>query len=126
MTRELRRFGVPMIAAAIALTLGHGKARAQDGAAMFKGNCAVCHSAEPGQNKVGPALFGVVGRKAGTVPGYTYSDAMMKSGLTWTPDQLDAYLVNPKGVVPNTKMIFLGLKNPADRKAIIDYLGTLK
>jgi cytochrome c len=112
--------------AAIALALFPGRASAQDGAQLFKINCAVCHSAEAGQNKVGPSLFGVVGRKAGTVAAYTYSDAMRNSGITWTPDQLDKYLANPKGVVPNTKMIFLGLKKPEDRKAIIDYLTTLK
>jgi cytochrome c len=112
--------------AAIALALFPGRASAQDGAQLFKINCAVCHSAEAGQNKVGPSLFGVVGRKAGTVAAYTYSDAMKNSGITWTPDQLDKYLANPKGVVPNTKMIFLGLKKPEDRKAIIDYLTTLK
>jgi cytochrome c len=112
--------------AAIALALFPGHARAQDGAQLFKTDCAVCHSAEAGQNKVGPSLFGVVGRKAGTEAAYTYSDAMKKSGVTWMPDQLDQYLANPKGVVPNTKMIFLGLKKPEDRKAIIDYLATLK
>jgi cytochrome c len=111
---------------AIALMLLPGHANAQDGAQLFKSNCAVCHSAESGQNKIGPTLFGVVGRKAGTAAAYTYSDAMKKSGVTWTPDQLDQYLANPKGVVPNTKMLFLGLKNPEDRKAIIDYLATLK
>jgi|ERR1700722_7645159 len=111
---------------AIALMLFPGHASAQDGAQLFKSNCAVCHSAESGQNKIGPTLFGVVGRKAGTAAAYTYSDAMKKSGVTWTPDQLDQYLANPKGVVPNTKMLFLGLKNPEDRKAIIDYLATLK
>jgi cytochrome c len=112
--------------AAIALALFPGRASAQDGAQLFKINCAVCHSAEAGQNKVGPSLFGVVGRKAGTVAAYTYSDAMKNSGITWTPDQLDKYLANPKGVVPNTKMIFLGLKKPEDRKAIVDYLANLK
>jgi cytochrome c len=126
MTQTPRRFGLPMLAAAIALAFGHGNARAQDGAQLFKSNCTVCHSAEAGQNKIGPSLFGVIGRKAGTAAGYTYSDAMKNSGLIWTPGQLDTYLVNPKGVVPNTKMLFLGLKKPEDRKAIIGYLETLK
>ena len=108
------------------MLLAPGHARAQDGAQIFKSNCTVCHSAEPGQNKIGPSLFGVVGRKAGTAPNYTYSDAMKNSGLTWTPDRLEIYLANPKGVVPNTKMLFLGLKKPEDRKALIAYLATLK
>jgi cytochrome c2 len=99
---------------------------AQAGAQVFKTNCAVCHSADPDQNRIGPSLFGVVGRKAGTAPNYTYSDAMKNSGLTWTPSQLDTYLTNPKGVVANTKMMFLGLKSQDDRKAVIGYLATLK
>jgi cytochrome c len=115
-----------MIAAAFVLALGHGQARAQDGAQIFKTNCTVCHSAEPGQSKIGPPLFGVVGRKAGTAPNYVYSGAMKNSGLTWTPSQLEIYLANPMVVVPNTKMLFVGLKNAADRKALIDYLGALK
>jgi len=105
-------------------------ANAQDatsaGAQVFKTNCAVCHSAVSGQNRIGPSLFGVVGRKSGTAPNYTYSDAMKNSGLTWTPSQLDTYLTNPKGVVANTKMMFLGLKSQDDRKAVIGYLATLK
>jgi len=126
MTREHRRFGAPMIAVAFVLALVPGQARAQDGAQIFKSNCTVCHSAEPGQSKIGPPLFGVVGRKAGTAPNYVYSEAMKNSGLTWTPDQLEIYLANPMGVVPNTKMLFVGLKNAADRKALIGYLATLK
>ena len=115
-----------LVVAAIVLVLFPAHARAQDGAQLFKMDCAVCHSAEAGQNKVGPSLFGVVGRKAGTSADYTYSDAMKNSGITWTSDQLDKYLANPKVVVPNTKMIFLGLKNQDDRKAIVDYLASLK
>jgi len=126
MTREHRRFGAPMIAVAFVLALVPGQTRAQDGAQIFKSNCTVCHSAEPGQSKIGPPLFGVVGRKAGTAPNYVYSEAMKNSGLTWTPDQLEIYLANPMGVVPNTKMLFVGLKNAADRKALIGFLATLK
>ncbi|HXM85038.1 MAG TPA: cytochrome c family protein [Stellaceae bacterium] len=115
-----------LVVAAVVLALFPARARAQDGAQLFKISCAVCHSAEAGQNKVGPSLFGVVGRKAGTSADYAYSEAMKNSGFTWTSDQLDKYLANPKSVVPNTKMIFLGLKNPDDRKAIVDYLASLK
>jgi cytochrome c2 len=115
-----------LTAAVIILALFPSHAHAQDGAQLFKINCAVCHSAEAGQNKVGPSLFGVIGRKAGTSADYAYSEAMKNSGITWTSDQLDKYLANPKSVVPNTKMIFLGLKNPDDRKAIVDYLASLK
>jgi cytochrome c2 len=108
------------------LALAAGAAQAADGAMLFKANCTVCHSAEAGQNKIGPSLFGVVDRKSGTAPGYTYSEAMSKAGLTWDPGTLDKYLADPHAVVPNTKMAFLGVKKAEDRKAIIDYLGSLK
>lgn len=80
MTREMCRFGALMIAATFVLALAPCQVRAQDGAQIFKTNCTVCHSAEPGQSKIGPPLFGVVGRKAGTAPNYTYSGAMKDFG----------------------------------------------
>jgi cytochrome c len=102
-------------------------ARAQEaGEKIFKTYCAVCHTVEPGKNKIGPSLAGVVGRKAGTAPGYSYSDANKNSGITWTEEELDKYLTDPRAVVPGTKMIFAGLKNADQRKAIIAYLKEQK
>jgi cytochrome c len=85
--------------------------------------CAICHTVEPGKNKLGPTLAGVVGRKAGTVAGFNYSPAMKASGLVWNASNLDAYLTNPRAKVPGNKMIFAGLPNPADRANVIAYLG---
>ncbi|HEX7967040.1 MAG TPA: cytochrome c family protein, partial [Stellaceae bacterium] len=82
----------------------------------------VCHTVEAGKNKIGPSLAGIVGRKAGTAPGFSYSDANKKSGVTWDEATLDAYLTDPRKFMPGTKMVFAGLKNPDDRKAIIAYL----
>ncbi len=113
---------LPLLAAAPAV-------RAQDaakGALVFKQNCAICHTIEPGKNKIGPSLAGVVGRKAGSAPGYSYTDANKNSGITWTEAELDKYLTNPRGVVPGTKMLFAGLKNPEDRKNVIAYLQQQK
>ena len=64
--------------------------------------CAICHAVQPGVNKLGPSLAGVVGRKAASVPGFAYSPAMKASGIVWTPDQLDAYLAKPSAKVPGT------------------------
>lgn len=84
--------------------------------------CMVCHSFTAGENRIGPSLAGVVGRKSGTIPNYNYSPAMKNIGLTWTPDVLDKYLTSPKAVVPGTKMIFAGLPTPADRANVIAFL----
>jgi cytochrome c2 len=97
----------------------------QNGEAVFKRNCAICHSTEPDHNRVGPSLAGVVGRHSGSVPNFNYSSANKNSGIVWTEDKLDAYLANPQGVVPGTTMLFPGVKNDADRHALIDFLATL-
>jgi len=115
---------------ATALAAGATTALADDdvkaGEAVFKRACAACHAAEAGRNKAGPSLAGVVGRKAGAVEGFKYSDAMVNSGLTWSNDTLDKYLADPKTFMPGTRMVYPGLRKEADRKAVIDYLDTVK
>jgi cytochrome c len=89
--------------------------------------CAICHSAGKGEaNRIGPNLFGVVGRKAGAVPDFNYSSAMKSFGKAWTPELLDTYLTHPPVVVPGTKMSFAGLSNAGQRADVIAYLQTLK
>jgi cytochrome c2 len=89
--------------------------------------CAACHKADAsGANTIGPNLWKVAGRKAGTQPGYAYSAAMKASARPWTDAALDAYLAAPAKAVPGNKMPFAGLKNPADRANVIAYLRTLK
>ncbi|KAI94280.1 cytochrome C [Rhodomicrobium udaipurense JA643] len=94
------------------------------GEQVFK-QCKICHqvgpTAKPG---VGPVQNNVVGSKAGTRPGFNYSEAMKNSGLTWDEATLDKYLENPKAIVPGTKMVFVGLKNPQDRADVIAFLAT--
>ena len=86
--------------------------------------CRACHQIGPSAKiAVGPVLNGVVGRKAGTYPGFQYSDANKNSGIVWTPEELDKYLTNPQAVVPHTKMIYPGLKDDQKRKDVIAYLG---
>jgi cytochrome c len=97
-------------------------ADATKGAALVQARCAICHSPEAGQ---GPDLTGVVGRKAGTAPGYPASAALKASGLVWTPANLDAFLADPSKRVPGTSMPNPYV-NPADRADIIAYLATLK
>ncbi len=91
------------------------------GKAVFN-QCKACHVLEPGQNRVGPTLHGIIGRKAGTVEGYSYSEANKNSGVTWTEQVMFEYLENPREFMPGTKMAFVGLKKPEDRANVIAYI----
>ncbi|MDB5688632.1 MAG: class cytochrome c [Sphingomonas bacterium] len=89
--------------------------------------CGVCHKVAAGEKSgIGPNLWGVAGRKAGTVPGYTYSPAMKASKITWTRDKIATYISDPKKMVPGTKMIYVGQKDPKVAAAIADYVSSLK
>ena len=89
--------------------------------------CKACHSvSKGGPSSVGPNLFGVLGAPAGGKPGYAYSPAMKGSKIRWDRAKLDAYLADPKTLVPGTKMAIPGVKDAAKRKEIVDYLTTLK
>lgn len=88
--------------------------------------CAICHSIKEGENKIGPSLFGVVGRHSHSLASFHYSDAMKGYDVTWDPATLDHYLTDPRKTVPGTKMIFPGIKSETERSNIIAYLETLK
>jgi cytochrome c len=122
------RFWVSAGVFACLLSIAVGSAAAADIAAgkIIFVKCSLCHTNEPGKNKVGPSLFGVVGRKSASLANYSYSDAMKKFDHTWTPQTLDRYLTDPRGVVPGTKMIFPGIKDQTERENLIAYLETLK
>ena len=100
-------------------------ASAQDlgaGATSFK-KCAACHDVgETAKNKVGPVLNGLDGRKSGSIPGYNYSDANKNSGITWDEATFIEYIKDPKAKVPNTKMVFAGIKNEAEAKNLWAFL----
>ena len=87
--------------------------------------CTACHSTQAGKTIIGPSLAHVYGRKAGTLAGFQYSQAMKDSGLTWNSATLDRYLTDPTSVVPGTLMGFAGLKDEEQREAVIRYLKTL-
>lgn len=94
------------------------------GATLFRQRCGSCHSVAPGvRSPQGPHLAGVVGRRAGTAPGYNYSRGMLAADRTWTAATLDVYLTAPGRAVPGTRMM-TAVANPADRAAIVAYLAT--
>lgn len=103
---------------------GATTADAVAGRAVFE-QCAACHSID-GNTGVGPTLRGVVGRKAGTVPGFRYSRAMKSATLAWDEKTLDGYLADPQKVVPGNLMPFSGLPDEKQRADLIGYLATLQ
>ncbi|PDT82752.1 cytochrome C [Bradyrhizobium sp. Y36] len=112
------------VLAAIAITiagasgLAHASGDVARGQTLYKG-CADCHSIN--ENAVGPMHRGVVGRKAGSVPGYDYSPDLKASGIVWTEENLDKWLAEPQAMVPETKMFF-DVPDAQDRADIIAYL----
>jgi cytochrome c2 len=104
----------------------HAGGNAAHGADLFRQNCSACHSPEPGQNLVGPSLFSVVGRPAGSIANFSYSAAMKSSGIVWTTDQLLPYLKAPRKYVPGVKMLFPGLSDEKDREDVVSFLVTLR
>ena len=125
MRNLLSEFGV-----AVAASLLAGAVQAGDpvrGADVFKAECTECHSARAGNHKKGPSLFHVIGRPAASVDGVVYSDALKKSGWTWTEEQLRAYLSRPVSQSnPGGKMKYEGLRDPKALDDLIAYLGSLK
>ena len=118
-------------AIAATVALGASVTLAQDadnGAEVFK-RCRACHEVgDKAKNKVGPILNGIVGRKAGTIEGFNYSDANKKAGAdgwVWTEEKMMEYLLNPRAAMPGNKMAYAGLKDEQDRKDLIAYLKKL-
>jgi cytochrome c len=99
-------------------------ADAAAGETLFNHKCKVCHQiGETAKNFVGPELNGLIGRKAGSVADYSYSEAMKSSGLTWDSATFKEFITSPKAKVPGTKMIFAGLTKESDRDNIEAYLA---
>jgi cytochrome c len=129
MYREIAmRFGIAVLwmAGALLAASAAAAADANNGKIVF-GRCAICHTvAKGGPDGLGPNLFGVVGRKAASLPSFMYSGALKNSGITWTNDKLKAWISGPMKLVPGTKMAFGGISNPSQVDDVVAYLNTLK
>ena len=114
-----------LLIAAVISVAAAGVASAQDvtaGATSYK-KCVTCHDVGPtAKNKVGPVLNGLDGRKSGTIAGYNYSEANKSSGITWNEATFLEYIRDPKAKIPNTKMIFAGIKNEGEAKSLWAFL----
>lgn len=122
----------PIIAATLvalafaAAPAAHAAGDPAKGKAVYA-QCAACHKADAsGRSTIGPNLWGVSGRMAGSLPGFAYSTAMKGAKKPWSDAALDAYLAAPMKAIPGNRMPFAGLKAPADRANVIAYLKTLK
>lgn len=118
-----RTIGAAILGTSLLLTAGTALAQGdpEAGEKVFN-KCRACHVVDKEQNRVGPYLMGVVGRPAGSVEGFKYSEAMANSGIVWEEETLTAYLADPKAVVPGGRMAFAGLKKEEDVQNVIAYL----
>jgi cytochrome c len=114
---------------AAALMLLSGAAFAQDDVSpeeaqlAFNNHCRTCHTTNEGDNRLGPSLYGVIGREAGSAPGYGYSSAMAKADIVWDEEKLDRYIENPDAVVPGNNMKpYSGISSAEERAKIIAHL----
>ena len=118
LTKSLAVSAAALVAVAPAYAAGDAGA----GAAVFKSQCAICHSMTA--NGVGPKLHGVVGRKAGSAAGFNYSPAMKNSGVVWNTADLHAYITNPAAKIKGNRMPFAGLHNAKQVDVLVAYLAT--
>lgn len=114
-----------ILTAGLLVTTAHAAGDPEAGAKIFPRLCGGCHQVgESARSGFGPELNGIIGRPAGTSANYVYSDAMKNSGVTWDHETLKAYLKDPKGVVPGTRMIFWGLSDEEKLENLLAYLQT--
>lgn len=126
--RRLAAFAVTMLVGIGAMA---GAARADgdpsNGGRLMNAKCSTCHNWQPGgPNRIGPNLFGVVGRKAGTKEAFAYTDGMRSLGVVWSPELLASYLAAPSKMVPGTKMTFPGLADAKQAADVVAFLNTLR
>lgn len=101
------------------------KAMQAAGKIMFEQRCESCHADDPKRKAYGPSLLGVVGRKAGTLEGFEYSDAMKNSGIVWNLNSLRAWMADNDGFMPGTRMRHVGITDKAEQDFLLAYIESL-
>jgi cytochrome c len=112
---------VAAAALVLAASIAHADGDARRGQKLFE-ECHACHAVERGTQELGPSLHGVFGRRAGALDDFRYSPALKRSGITWTPQTLDAYIADPQRTVPANRMPYAGMPEARDRADLIAYL----
>lgn len=118
-----------LLVGAVALSAENHPALAQEqardaGLVAFNNSCRTCHTVKEGDNRLGPTLYNIVGRKAGTIEGFAYSPSLENAGFVWDEETLDAFIANPEATVPGNNMKpYAGMTDAEDRKKIIAYLA---
>jgi len=119
-----RRVGLAGLGLMVLASPVGGAQAADEGEKLFVNHCGTCHSLDPAAGpRQGPNLHGVIGRKAGSLDGFSYSKGLKAAGWTWTPQQMDKWISDPKALIPDTFMNY-HQANPATRLKIIDYVKT--
>ncbi len=122
---DVLRRGAGVVLAVAGLAMSGGASAGDAGQTVFERNCRACHSIVRMQNRVGPSLFGVIDRPTASISSFEYSQALRSFSSVWSEAILDAFLGDPQAMVPGTSMRFPGLKDPAERAALIAYLKGL-
>jgi cytochrome c len=126
---EIKDISMHVLVVAVGLllsaSLSEAASAAEDasGEQLFNNNCRTCHSWKEGDNRLGPTLHGVVGRKSGSIQGFNYSQSLKQANLTWDEGTLDKFIANPDGVVQNNNMKpYTGIADQTVRQKIIEFL----
>lgn len=110
----------------LSAALAEAAAADEQGEQVFNNNCRTCHTWKKDDNRLGPNLYDIFGRKAGSASGFAYSQALKSSGVTWDEATLDQFIANPESVVANNNMKpFTGISDESTRKKIIDFLKSV-
>ncbi len=112
-----------ILALALAFPVAAVLAQESGGEVVFNNACRTCHTMREGDNRLGPTLAGIMGRKAGSLPDYAFSESLKKSDITWDEATLDKFIENPDAVVPGNNMKpYSGMSSAEDRKKVVAFL----